>query len=296
MKNKITFCISTYNTLNYLKWAIKSVRKNAYFKDAPFIVHTENCNDGTNEWLEGVKDKYNLNLYIEPETSTVRGIGGGMNYCAEQVETEYILFIQSDFYCARNFDIELLKVFDDYDEDTKLLVTSHRVQPDIFKDRERGGRDGTVFTGFDDFGVLHTDFKEERFLDWCDEFSKMNDFRIRRAEGAGGYLIKKRDWDYMGGNDPLFAPASWEDMDLFVRMQLEDFEFVLTPKSVIWHFAARTSWFEGNDTFNTKSKRQIKAEQDNVVKWIDKWGQMPEYDEHEFIKPIPLPRGVSTII
>ena len=59
---------------------------------------------------------------------------------------------------------ELLKVFDDYDEDTRLLVTSHRVQPDIFRDRERGGRDGTVFTDFDDFGVLHNDFKEDIFL------------------------------------------------------------------------------------------------------------------------------------
>ena len=289
----ITFCCSTYNTLNYLKWAVKSVRQNAYFKDAPFVVHAENCDDGTNEWLHRNVDKNNLEVYVEPHTDPVRGIGGGMNFCAEKVKTEYILFIQSDFYCARNFDIELLKVFDDYEPDTKLLVTSHRVQPDIFKDRERGGRDGTVFTDFDDFGVLHNDFKEEKFLDWCDEFSKMNDFRIRRAEGAGGYLIKKRDWDYIGGNDPLFAPASWEDMDIFVRMQLENFEFVLTPKSVIWHFAARTSWFEGEDNFNVKSERQIKAEIDNQKKWIQKWGRMPEFDEHEFVKPIKPPEGVK---
>ena len=124
----------------------------------------------------------------------------------------------------------------------------------------------------------------------------MNDFRIRRAEGAGGYLVKKRDWDYIGGNDPLFAPASWEDMDIFVRMQLEDFEFVLTPKSVIWHFAARTSWFEGGDNFNVKSERQIKAESDNQKKWMDKWNQMPQFDTHEFIKLIPLPEGVKTRI
>ena len=174
--SKITFCCSTYNTLNYLKWAIKSVRQNAHFKDAPFVVHAENSDDGTNEWLEEVKDKYNLEIYIEPHTDPVRGIGGGMNFCAEKVKTEYILFIQSDFYCARNFDIELLKVFEDYNEDTRLLVTSHRVQPDIFRDRDRGGRDGTVFTDFEDFGVLHNDFKEDIFLDWCDEFSEMNDF------------------------------------------------------------------------------------------------------------------------
>ncbi len=44
----ITYCISTYNNLEYLKLAIKSVRENAYFKDFPFIVHAENCTDGTN--------------------------------------------------------------------------------------------------------------------------------------------------------------------------------------------------------------------------------------------------------
>ena len=77
---------------------------------------------------------------------------------------------------------------------------------------------------------------------------------------------------------------------------MEDFKFVLTPKSVIWHFAARTSWFEGGDNFNVKSERQIKAEADNQRKWMVKWGQMPQFDEHEFIKAIKLPNGVKTRI
>jgi hypothetical protein len=46
--NPLTFCISTYNNLPYLKLAIHSVRKNSYFKDAPFIIHAENCTDETN--------------------------------------------------------------------------------------------------------------------------------------------------------------------------------------------------------------------------------------------------------
>ena len=62
-EGKITFCCSTYNTLNYLKLAIKSVRENAHFKDAPFVVHAENCDDGTNEWLHRNVDKYNLEVY-----------------------------------------------------------------------------------------------------------------------------------------------------------------------------------------------------------------------------------------
>ena len=61
----ITHCISTYNNLPYLKLAIQSVRKNSYFKDAPFIVHAENCTDGTNEWLFENRNTYNLTLLIE---------------------------------------------------------------------------------------------------------------------------------------------------------------------------------------------------------------------------------------
>ena len=56
----MTFCISTYNNLDYLKLAVKSVRKNSYYKDAPFIVHAENCNDGTDNWLDSNFKKYNL--------------------------------------------------------------------------------------------------------------------------------------------------------------------------------------------------------------------------------------------
>ena len=61
----ITFCISTFNNLPYLKIAIDSVRKNSHYKDAPFIIHAENCNDGTDKWLIENKDKYELDVYID---------------------------------------------------------------------------------------------------------------------------------------------------------------------------------------------------------------------------------------
>ena len=56
----ITHCISTYNNLEYLKLAVKSVRLHSHYKDAPFIIHAENCTDGTDEWLISVGDQYKL--------------------------------------------------------------------------------------------------------------------------------------------------------------------------------------------------------------------------------------------
>ena len=62
MKSTLTFCISTYNNLDYLKIAIESVRKNSYYNDAPFIVHAENCDDGTDNWLDSNYRKYDIFL------------------------------------------------------------------------------------------------------------------------------------------------------------------------------------------------------------------------------------------
>lgn len=276
----ITFSVSTYNNLDYLKWCIKSVRENAYFKNAPFIVHAENCTDGTNEWLEENKDKYNLEIYIEPEVKPARGIGGGMNFCASKVKTEYIIFLQSDFYVCKDFDFELLNRIKQ--SPNKTLVTSWRVQPNIFNDNERPG---TIFVPLDAFGAYHDDFNDKDFLEWSKEFSLMNDVKIRRAEGAGGFIIRKEDWDYIGGNDSLFSPVSYEDLDLFIRMQLEGFNFIQTTKSIIWHFAGRGS-HRLEENGGKSSNRQRETEYVNAVKWLNKWGQMPQYDDNHFPKPI----------
>ena len=127
---KITFCISTFNNLPYLKIAIDSVRKNSYSKNAPFIIHAENCSDGTDEWLKENGEKYNLEYYID-KNDVPLGIGGGMNFCANRVETEYIMFLHSDFYVTTNWDKSLLEVFDKYPND-KMWVCSHRVEPQMF--------------------------------------------------------------------------------------------------------------------------------------------------------------------
>ncbi len=275
---KITFCISTYNNLPYLKIAIDSVRKNSYFKNAPFIIHAENCSDGTDIWLKENKDKYNLDVYID-HSKEPKGIGGGMNFCADRVETEYIMFLHSDFYVTTNWDKSLLDVFDKYPSD-KMWVCSHRVEPNMFGNID--SRPGTLILPKETFGAYYNNFEDQDFNEWSKEFVVLNDFEIPKGEGVSG-LIRKKDWDKIGGNDPLFAPASWEDMDLFLRMLNKNYKFVLTSKSLVWHFGARGSHrLEENN--NQSSERQRKAERDNQIKWMSKWGSLPAFDEYEMIK------------
>lgn len=275
--NPLTFCISTYNNLPYLKLAVDSVRENSYYKDAPFIIHAENCTDGTDEWLFENKDKYNLEYYIEKNDIPV-GIGGGMNFCANKVKTEYIMFLHSDFYVSKNWDLECLKIFDKY-PNIPLWVFSHRIQPNIFHEPSRAG---TLIVPNDYFGAYYNDFTPDIFLQYAQEFSELNDFEIELGEGVSG-LIRKNDWDIIGGNDPIFSPTSWEDKDLFLRMVIQGYKFIVTSKSVVWHFGARGSHrLEEND--GKSAQRQIEAEKKNIVNWLNKWGRMPVFNENGFIK------------
>jgi GT2 family glycosyltransferase len=272
----ITHCISTYNNLPYLKLAIQSVRTQSYWKDAPFIIHAENCTDGTNEWLEENGEAYDLEYYIDINDNP-KGIGGGMNFCAERVKTEFINFLHSDFYVSRNWDLELMKVHDKY-EDEKLWVNSFRIEPNMFNSPDRAGTwlvDPAIFGGY------HDDFNSKKFLDVAVSFAAQNDQEIPKGEGVSG-LVRKSWWDHIGGNDPLFAPTSWDDMDLFLRMLNEGGRFIMPTKSVVWHFGARGSHrLEENQ--GKSSERQMRAEQENARKFYNKWGGLPQKDEFDMI-------------
>jgi len=291
-QHKITTCISTNNNLEYLKLAISSVRQNAYYKTQPIVIYAENCTDGTNEWLTENAELLNLTYRIE-QNEIEKGIGGGMNNCVEMAQTEFVNIIHSDMWIAPNQDLELLKLYDNLEPGMRLIASSFRIQPKIFPN-DPDYRPGTVFVPISEFGAYHDDFDTEYFDNWANEFSISNDLIVRKAGGAG-FFCRKEDYVYIGGNDPLFAPASWEDMDLFIRMQLEGYMFKMTSKSVVYHFSARGSHFrdEAKDKLTSKSSRQVTSEQVNIQKFIIKWGSLPEHDDQTFVKPI-VNKNVTT--
>ena len=272
----ITHCISTYNNLPYLQLAIRSVRVHSYWKKAPIIIHAENCTDGTDEWLKENKDTFNLEYYID-KNDNPKGIGGGMNFCAERVKTEYINFLHSDFYVSPNWDLELMKVHDKF-PNKKLWVNSFRIEPNMFNDQDRPG---THFVPKDAFGAYHHDFNPRLFLNYASQLASMNDLLIPKGEGVSG-LVKKEVWDETGGNDPIFAPTSWDDYDLFWRMIQNGVEFLMPTKSVVWHFGARGSHRLEENNGKT-SERQSKHERINAQKFYDKWKGMPKFDQYGMI-------------
>jgi GT2 family glycosyltransferase len=287
-ESPMTFCIGCCNNLNYLKLAVHSVRTYSHFKDAPFIVFAENCTDGTDEWLFENKAKYNITLLTShvPEHAT-QGIGGGMNVCASHVKTKYIMFLHADMFVSKDWDLNALKVFEKYDEplwsskpSRPMWVSSQRFQPNLFKENSRPG---TIVFPYEEFGHTYQNFNESYFIEYAEEFSKLNpDIEVEKGEGVSG-LIRKDHWDWIGGNDPIFAPAYWEDTDLFIRMQLADFKFVMTSNSVVFHFGSRSDKSNFPTDEIVRSERSKMYEQRGAERFYKKWGFMPTHTQQQFV-------------
>ena len=248
----------------------------------PIIVHAENCDDGTDEWLK--LNEYNVEYHID-HNDNPKGIGGGMNFCVDKVKTEFVNIIHSDMWIAPDQDIELLKLYDDLESDKRLIASSFRIQPKIFPN-DPDYRPGTVFVDMDEFGAYAENFDFNSFDEWASEFSKMDNDYVRKAGGAG-YFCRVEDHIWIGGNDPRFEPMYWEDKDLFMRMQMEDYKFIMTSKSVVWHFASRTSRFP-NSTKNLKHRppHLVEWEKRATQRFIEKWGRLPQEDNETFVIPI----------
>jgi len=91
------------------------------------------------------------------------------------------------------------------------------------------------------------------------------------------------DWDYIGGNDPIYAPAYWEDTDLFIRMQLAGFKFIMTTNSVLFHFGSRSDKSNFPTDEIVRSERSKGYEQKGAQNFFRKWGFWPVRNEYQFV-------------
>lgn len=276
----LAVCISTHNNLNYLKLCVESVRKNFTFNDCEINVYAENCTDGTDEWLQSRAD---INSKIE-HNEIDKGVGQGMNTSAEMTNRKFIIFLHSDMYVCKGYDIELMKHIK-----PRTIVTSYRIEPDIFNKLKEDELYKVTDPGLITiqrylFGEYHSNFKSHNFERWTTKFAQINENLMRKSFGAGGYLISKEDWDYVGGNDTQFSPAAFDDFDIFIRMQLAKLDFIMTSKSILYHFGSRSGHFPTDDFTSKMPERQRLSEEAGIKKYLAKWKEYPTFDQLGFIK------------
>lgn len=251
---KITFCIPSKSNLRYLKTCIPSIRKNAYRKDHDIIVFVDSDEDGTVQWLDQVKDEYNLTYYVNPDLGKrLFGIGKAYDFCIEKSVTDIFMIFHADMMLGKNAD---LNAFNHLKE--KTVVCSTRIEPPL---HPNAGEKILL-----DFGMWPEEFKESEFNRYVSEH--INDTKITNGIFAPWMMYKSEFLD-LGGHDPIMHSCR-EDSDVFNRMKLNGFSFIQPWNSLVYHLTGRGAGsFDGDALRHERWKRDMN---NSTKEFIRKWG------------------------
>lgn len=275
---KITFCIPSKNNLRYLKSCIPSIRKNAYRPDHDIIIFVDKDEDGTVNWLESVKEKYNLKYFVNPNLNqSLFGIGKSYDYCIEKSDTDIFMIFHADMMLAKHADYESYK----YLKSSKV-VCSTRIEPPLHPE----GPEKIV----KDFGLwpeinVQDGFKEESFDKFVEECKVKYKDKITHGCFAP-WMMYKKDFVSIGMHDPIMKSAR-EDSDVFNRMLLNGYELIQSWQSFVYHLTCRGGQFEHGiltKDHSQKSKDWQILMHYSTLEFIRKWGTQVLHDE--YLNPI----------
>jgi glycosyltransferase involved in cell wall biosynthesis len=253
---KITFCIPSKSNLRYLKTCIPSIRNNAYRKDHDIIIFVDSDDDGTVEWLEQVKEQYNLIYYVNPDLGRrLFGIGKAYDYCIEHSTTDIFMIFHADMMLGINADLNAFKHLKN-----NTVVCSTRVEPPIHPNA------GEKI--LQHFGMWPEEFKSKEF----NEFVELQLNNDKVTEGIfAPWMMYKDEFLKIGGHDSRLHSAR-EDSDVFNRLLLGGFEFIQPWNSLVYHLTGRGGQFQHG-----------KVTQDETQK-SDEWRRLMNNSTREFIR------------
>lgn len=195
--------------------------------DAEVVVADNGSTDDSLQWLR-------LNY---PDVRVIRldrnyGFAGGYNRALREVESEYVLLLNSDVEVTAGWWQPLVEVLD-----TESDVAA--VAPKLLADMERtkfeyAGAAG----GFIDY--LGYPFCRGRILSNVEEDRGQYDDRRDIFWASGAAMCCRREvFESLGGFDEDFF-AHMEEIDLQWRMQLAGWRIVVEPKSMVYHLGGGT--------------------------------------------------------
>ena len=273
---KISLIQPGRNNLKYLKWSYDSIRKNQGNHEVEICVADDASTDGTWEWCrEMMKEDPLFKAYKNPGPDR---LGHTILYdtLINEVATNKIAMIyHADMYLCPG-------ALDAIEKELKprTIVSLTRIEPPLHPD----GPEKIL----KNFGVEPEEFKEEELL----EFLKERTLDKSTTEGIfAPWAFYIEDFRSIGGHDPLYAPQSKEDSDIFNRFLLDGIDFIQTWHGTVYHMTCRgsrrntvdkaKSIYEDSPEWLAQNKRSTRN-------FIRKWGHFVMHDS--LMKPIVPPK------
>ena len=277
-KKDISFIQPSRNNLKYLTWSYDSIRKNGG-PEPTICVADDFSNDGTWEWCQEMMESDPNFKAIRNEGPTRLGHTILYDTLINEVATTPIIGIyHADMYLcpgALESVLEHIKPFS--------VVSLTRIEPPLHPD----GPEKILL----DFGI-----EPEEFAELEDELLHQIP-SLKQGKTTEGifapWFMFKEDFTSIGGHDPLFAPQSKEDTDIFNRFHLNGYKFVQTWDGFVYHMTCRGSRFAdgakrnpNGEVFmkNRETDEWLTQNNRSTRNFLRKWGHYCKHDR--LMKPI----------
>lgn len=272
---KISLIQPSRNNLKYLKWSYDSIRKNQEDHEVEICVADDASTDDTWAWCKG-------KMAVDPNFKAIRNdpengrLGHTILYdrLINEVATNDVAMIyHADMYLCPGA-IDAIEKF----IEPGVIVSLTRIEPPLHPD----GPEKILFNA----GTEPEEFLEDAVLDNIARFSDEN----KTTEGIfAPWAFYRKDFQEIGGHDPLYAPQSKEDSDIFNRFQLNGVKFIQTWEGFVYHMTCRGSRFNPTITeVGKESDEWLAQNQRSTRNFIRKWGHFVMHDR--LMKPIIPPK------
>tara|TARA_B100001094_G_scaffold199100_1_gene193188 strand:- start:3640 stop:4833 length:1194 start_codon:yes stop_codon:yes gene_type:complete len=277
----ISFIQPSRNNLKYLKWSYNSIRKNlGHIHEICWA--DDFSDDGTWEWMQEIAEK-DPNVKIHRNEGPNR-LGHTILYDTlvnDYATNDIVMIYHADMYACPNLDEMIIKHIE-----PGVVVSATRIEPPLHPD----GPEKLLY----DCGIEPEEFQEQKLMDYIENLNIGGE----TSKGIfAPWAIYKDDFQAINGHDPLYAPQSKEDSDIFNRFVLAGYDLVQTWEGFVYHMTCRGSRFKDGALRNPAGQVFMKGRESSewlaqnlrsTRNFIRKWGHMVKHDNKMY--PIIPPK------
>jgi len=267
----ISLILPSYNNLQHVQNAYASIKKHA--PKAEVILLDDGSTDGTWEWMIQQKDCI---LYRSEER-----VGHTILYDKgiSLATKDIVGIIHADMILGPNYIENLVKHIK-----PGTVVCGTRIEPPLHPE----GKEKIIRDFGMDFDTLNIDAFETFVTD------AQIEFKDQTSKGMfAPWIIYKKDFQAIGGHDPLFAPFPYEDSDIFQRWILAGYNLVQSRDAFVYHLTCRGHrWNDKVGTDDDYFKIVSKRAQRNYLR---KWKSWIKNDEFQY-PIIPAVYNIAYIV
>lgn len=262
----VSFVIPGYNNLRHLKNCYESIKKHA--PDVEMVIIDDGSTDGTWEWLRLLQEKNVRAVRFEER----RGHTIRYDYGISIAKHDIVGILHCDMIIGPDYVKNLLKHLK-----PKTVVCGTRVEPPIHPP----GMEKIIM----DFGMDFDDLRVNDFDSFCKMTQESNKDYTTKGMFAP-WILYKKDFEAIGGHDPLFEPFPYEDSDIFQRWMLAGYELIQSRDALVYHLTCRGHRFteqigKDDDYYKVVSKKSARN-------YVRKWGCWIKNNEYQL--PIMSPK------